>query len=66
MSTDSDWVDTRITAAVAAVADPGRAFPDALIKEFQELLSDELQYPRRPAELEAIAVRLGLANRPAA
>lgn len=66
MSTDSDWVEGCVSAAVTAAAEPGRVFPEALLKEFRQLLSDELQYPRKPAELDAIALRLGSANRPSA
>lgn len=66
MDTDSEWVDGCVKAAVNAVAEPGRVFPEALLKEFQALLSDDLQYSRKPAELEAIALRLGAANRPPA
>lgn len=66
MSTDSHWVEGCVTAAVEAVAGPGRVFPEALLDEFRALLSDDLQYPRKPAELDAIALRLGSANRPPA
>lgn len=66
MSTDNDWVESCVAAAVEAVAEHGRVFPEALLSEFQALLSDDLQHPRKPGDLEAIALRLGAANRPPA
>lgn len=66
MSTEGDWIEGRLATAVEVATEPGRVFPEELLKEFQALLLDGLQYPRKPAELDAIALRLGAANRPPA
>ena len=57
------WVDARLSSALRAAATKEHVFPDALRVEFLKLLAGELQEPRKPAELEAIALRLGTANR---
>jgi hypothetical protein len=57
------WIERRVAAALANKQVSDFEFPAAVIVEFASLLDGDLHEPRKPAELDAIALRLGIANK---
>jgi hypothetical protein len=63
MDNQETWIESRLASALEAAATKEHVFPEALRVEFRKLLAGELQEPRKPSELEEIALKLGAANR---
>jgi hypothetical protein len=59
----AEWVERRLAAALANKLVSDFVFPATVIAEFTSLLDGDLHEPRKPAELDAIALRLGIANK---
>lgn len=64
MEGDNDWIDARLEEALRVAETPRHVFSETLITEYRALLAGDLQQLRKPAELEAMVVRLAAANRP--
>ncbi len=63
MNNQTGWIDRRMSAALDSVETTEFRFPQAVKDELTSLLASELLEPRKLAELDAIATRLGSANR---
>lgn len=63
MDDQNAWIEERLTDAVDAATTKAHVFPKAVIADLAKLLSDALQEPRKPAELDEIASSLISANR---
>lgn len=57
------WIEGRLSDALKAAASDAHAFPEPLTVELSNLLSNALQQPKKPAELDEIAASLIAANR---
>ncbi len=63
MNDRTGWIPRRMSAALDSVETTEFRFPQAVKDELANLLAGELLEPRKPAELDAIATRLGSANK---
>jgi len=63
MSDTESWIERRLVAALAASMTDRHLFPDAVPAELRTLLAGQFQEPRKPAEIDSIAITLISANR---
>jgi hypothetical protein len=60
---DEPWVERRIAETQAALKGTANEVPEAVVREFATLLSNDLQIKLKPEELRRIVSKLAEANR---